>query len=70
VVREQGPASQELHEAAEHPPLTRLGSSRLASRPSKRGLGKALAEAVMVVKRAVEATTGELTSELQDTPQS
>jgi hypothetical protein len=38
----------------------------LGSQPSKRRLDKALTKAAKVVKRTVEATTGEIASELQE----
>jgi hypothetical protein len=47
-------------------PLTRRGSSRLASQPSKKGLDKAPTKAAKVVNRTVEATTDEITSNLQE----
>jgi hypothetical protein len=47
-------------------PLIRWGSSRLASQPSKKGLDKVPTKAAKVVNRTVEATTGEITSKLQE----
>jgi hypothetical protein len=38
----------------------------LASQPSKKGLDKAPTKAAKVVNRAVEATTDEITSNLQE----
>jgi hypothetical protein len=47
-------------------PQARRGSSWSASPTIEEGLDKALAQAARVVKRTVEATTDQITSELQE----
>ena len=65
MVRGWDPARKELHEAAEELTAGQGGAHRAGRANHRTRLGKALAGAAKVVKRGVEATTGEITSELQ-----
>jgi hypothetical protein len=57
---------KELHEAAEQLTANQAGLIAVGEPTIEKGLDKALTGAVKVVKRSVEATTDELTSELQE----
>src|SRR6516225_11372624 len=57
---------KELHEAAEELTAKQAGLIAVVERSSEKGLDKAFAGATRVVKLAVEATTDEITSELQE----
>jgi len=57
---------KDLHEAAEELTAGQAALIAVGGPTIGKGLDKALAGAAKVVKRAVEATTGEITSELQE----
>jgi catechol 2,3-dioxygenase-like lactoylglutathione lyase family enzyme len=57
---------KELHEAAEELTANQAGLIAVGEPTIEKGLDKAFAGATRVVKRAVEATTDEITSELQE----
>ena len=57
---------KELHEAAEELTATQAGLIAVGEPTIEKGLDKALTGATKVVKHAVEATTDEITSELQE----
>jgi hypothetical protein len=57
---------QELHEAAGQLTAGRAGLVAVGEPAIGQGLGKAPAKAAEAVKRAVEVTTGQITSELQE----
>src|SRR5215472_2629057 len=57
---------KELHEAAEQLTANQAGLIAVGEPTIEKGLDKAFAGATRVVKRAVEATTDEITSELQE----
>jgi hypothetical protein len=57
---------KELHEAAEELTASQAGLIAVGEPAIEKGLGKAFTGAAKVVKRAVDATTGEITSELQE----
>jgi len=57
---------KELHEAAEEVTAGQAGLIAAGEPTTGKGLDKALTGAAKVVKHAVEATTGEITSELQE----
>ena len=57
---------KELHEAAEELTASQAGLIAVGEPTIEKGLDKALAGAARVVKGAVEATTNEITSELQE----
>ena len=57
---------KELHEAAEQLTANQAGLIAVGEPTIEKGLDKAFTGAVRVVKRAVEATTDEITSELQE----
>jgi hypothetical protein len=57
---------KELHEAAEQLTAGQAGLIAVGEPTIEKGLDQALTKATKVVKRTVEATTGELTSELQE----
>ena len=57
---------KELHEAAEELTANQAGLIAVGEPTIEKGLDKALTGAARVVKRAVEATTDEITSELQE----
>ena len=57
---------KELHEAAEELTANQAGLIAVGEPTIEKGLDKAFAGATKVVKRAVEATTDEITSELQE----
>ena len=56
----------ELHEAAEQLTASRAGLIAVGEPAMEKGLDEALTRAAKVVKRTVEATTDEITSELQE----
>ena len=57
---------KELHEAAEQLTASQAGLIVIGEPTIEQGLDKALTKAAKVVKRMVEATTDELSSELQE----
>ena len=57
---------KELHEAAEQLTASQAGLIVVGEPTIEQGLDKALTKAAGVVKRTVEATTDEITSELQE----
>jgi hypothetical protein len=57
---------KELYEAAEHLTLDQAGLIVVGEPTIEQGLDRALTKASKVVKRTVVATTGEITSELQE----
>jgi hypothetical protein len=57
---------KELHDAAEALTANQAGLIAVGEPTIEKGLDKALTGAAKVVKRSVEATTDELTSELQE----
>jgi hypothetical protein len=57
---------KELHEAAEQLTASQAGLIAVGEPTIEKGLDEALTRAAKVVKRTVEATTGEITSELQE----
>jgi hypothetical protein len=57
---------KELHEAAEQLTASQAGLIAVGEPTIEQGLDEALTRAAKVVKRTVEATTGEITSELQE----
>jgi hypothetical protein len=57
---------KELHEAAEQLTADQAGLIVVGEPTIEEGLDKALAKAAKVVKRTVEATTDQITSELQE----
>ena len=57
---------KELHEAAEQLTASQAGLIAVGEPTIEQGLDKALAKAGKVVKRTVEATTDQITSELQE----
>ena len=57
---------KELHEAAEQLTASRAGLIVVGEPTIEQGLDNALTKAAKVVKRTVEATTDEITSELQE----
>jgi len=57
---------KELHEAAEQLTASQAGLIVVGEPTIEQGLDKALAKAGKVVKRTVEATTDQITSELQE----
>jgi hypothetical protein len=57
---------KELHEAAEQLTAGQAGLIAVGEPTIEKGLDQALTKATKVVKRTVEATTGELTNELQE----
>ena len=57
---------KELHEAAEQLTANQAGLLVVGEPTIEKGLDQALAKAGKVVKRTVEATTDEITSELQE----
>ena len=57
---------KELHEAAEQLTASRAGLIAVGEPTIEQGLDEALTRAAKVVKRTVEATTDEITSELQE----
>jgi len=57
---------KELHEAAEQLTADQAGLIAVGEPTIEKGLDKALVRAAKVVKRLVEATTDEITSELQE----
>jgi len=56
----------ELHEAAEQLTASQAGLIAVGEPTMEKGLDEALTRAAKVVKRTVEATTDEITSELQE----
>jgi len=56
----------ELHEAAEQLTASRAGLIAVGEPAMEKGLDEALTRAAKVVKRTVQATTGEITSELAE----
>jgi hypothetical protein len=57
---------KELHEAAEELTANQAGLIAVGEPTIEKGLDKAFAGAAKVVKRSVDATTSEITSELQE----
>jgi hypothetical protein len=57
---------KELHEAAEQLTASQAGLIAVGEPTMEKGLGKALTRAAKVVKCTVQATTDEITSELQE----
>ena len=57
---------KELHDAAEELTANQAGLIAVGEPTIEKGLDKAFAGAAKVVKRSVEATTDEITSELQE----
>jgi hypothetical protein len=57
---------KELHEAAEQLTANQAGLIAVGEPTMEKGLDEALTRAAKVVKRIVEATTDEITSELQE----
>jgi hypothetical protein len=57
---------QELHEAAEQLTASQAGLIAVGEPTMEKGLDEALTRAAKVVKRTVEATTDEITSELAE----
>ena len=57
---------KELHEAAEQLTANQAGLIAVGEPTIEQGLDKAPTKAAKVVKRTVEATTGQITSELQE----
>jgi len=57
---------KELHEAAEQLTASQAGLIAVGEPTIEQGLDKALTKAARVVKRSVEGTTDEITSELQE----
>ena len=57
---------KELHEAAEQLTANQAGLIAVGEPTIEKGLDKAPTKAAKVVKRTVEATTGQITSELQE----
>jgi uncharacterized membrane protein len=57
---------KELHDAAEELTANQAGLIAVGELTIEKGLDKAFAGAAKVVKRSVEATTDEITSELQE----
>ena len=57
---------KELHEAAEQLTADQAGLIAVGEPTIEQGLDKALTKSAKVVKRTVEATTDEITSELQE----
>ena len=57
---------KELHDAAEELTANQAGLIAVGEPTIEKGLDKALAGAAKVVKRSVDATTDEITSELQE----
>jgi len=57
---------KELHEAAEQLTASQAGLIAVGEPTMEKGLDEALTRAAKVVKRTVEATTDEITSELQE----
>jgi len=57
---------KELHEAAEQLTASRAGLIAVGEPAMEKGLDEALTRAAKVVKRTVQATTGEITSELAE----
>ena len=57
---------KELHEAAEQLTASQAGLIAVGEPTIEQGLDEALTRAAKVVKRTVEATTDEITSELQE----
>jgi hypothetical protein len=57
---------RELHEAAEQVTANQAGLIAVGEPTIEKGLDKALTKAAKVVKRIVEATTDQITSELQE----
>ena len=57
---------KELHEAAEQLTANQAGFIAVGEPTIEQGLDKALTKAAKVVKRTAEATTDEITSELQE----
>jgi hypothetical protein len=57
---------KELHEAAEQLTASQAGLIAVGEPTIEKGLDQALTKAAKVVKRTVEATTDEITSELQE----
>jgi hypothetical protein len=66
VVRWRDPAAQGAPEAAEQLTANQAGLIAVGEPTIEKALGEALTNAANVVKRTVEATTDELTSELQE----
>ena len=58
--------SKELHEAAEQLTANQAGLIAVCEPTIEKGLDKALTKAAKVVKRTVEATNDQITSELQE----
>ena len=61
---------KELHEAAEQLTASQAGLIAVGEPTIEQGLDEALTRATKVVKRTVEATTDQITSELQEALQS
>ena len=59
-------ARKELHEAAEQLTASRAGLIAVGEPTMEKGLDEALTRAAKVVKRTVQATTDEITSELAE----
>jgi hypothetical protein len=57
---------EELHEAAEQLTASQAGLIVVGEPTMEKGLDEALTRAAKVVKRTVDATTDEITSELQE----
>jgi hypothetical protein len=57
---------KELHEAAEHLTANQAGLLAVGEPTIEKGLDEALKKSAKVVKRTVEATTDEISSELQE----
>ena len=57
---------KELHEAAEHLTANQAGLIAVGEPTIEKGLDEVLTKASKVVKRTVEATTDQITSELQE----
>ena len=57
---------KELHEAAEQLTANQAGLIAVGEPTIEKGLDQALTKAARVVKRTVEATTDQITSELQE----
>jgi hypothetical protein len=66
VVRGRDATRKELHEAAEQLTANQAGLIAVGEPTIEQGLDKAPTKAAKVVKRTVEATTDQITSELQE----
>lgn len=66
MVRGRTLPRKELHEATEQLTANQAGLIAVGEPTIEKGLDRAFAKAAKVVKRTVEATTDQITSELQE----